>query len=908
MLYSINFLRFVASVGVVIHHALSFTDTPISVGAAGVDVFFIISGIVIGFSTSEKTSPYVFFAKRFIRVLPLYWLATLAYQGFRYFEWRDVPSWETFGRSMFLWPDFGTGWHPIYYPGWTLGYELFFYLVFGAIFTFSRKNAIAFTALTMCCVSLVLIPVPGKTGVYFESRLCFEFVLGLVFAHLFLQRKIPVAPRLGTASVVAALIVFALNYKSNGIDRALAWGVPSLLLVIGFYAHERSRFFQRPLSRMLGEASYSIYLVHITVIELILETLKRNQVTMESIKAWWPLTLLVLVGMSVVVGVLVNRFIEQPLLNYLRKVFLGKQRAVVPPMNAPVDVDLPATAEYGNGTRKVSVEPIVTAAGVSTQGSGDAPESVASWWRKGASLDEQRLGMRVDWPHLVVPLLLAAIVMASITLRIFDWPHAEDFLLVDFFRQIFITDEMSFAHLLGIKYGPHLIGFPSLVSVILFKIFGVSFNLLVVLNIAIVTTCAVLVSMVALADGANRMAKWIVPVWLLVVFLHPTQMNHLVWPFELGWFLVTLALVVNIALIEFLGVRAIPWVVMMCLIGMLSTGQGGFLWALASAHFFLREGARNRFVAMCFLAAFVVASAYLASTTGEVSGLASQGFSGIFLYFLQLFGGVFGVRGDRSTGILGAMVLATAIGLGSSLLIRRRELRAVERAGIVLLLGSLLMAAGFTLARFKFGIEWALDRFHAAPMLVPLLAGIVLLASDRLWGAGILAGRAVALLALVGVAASAVTAAPYAVRRLDEEAATRGVGMAVVCDGPRDSYLEIAANGLLEPSYFLIKNNRAVLSSLCTDKLPINSRLLLKLPADFASQVEREPASADGLTALWRVYQTHGDLQRAFPPSQPDVGKNLLMFARNNALTGSQYEKDLLGPHADLYVRLHDAK
>ena len=65
---------------------------------------------------------------------------------------------------------------------------------------------------------------------------------------------------------------------------------------------------------------------------------------------------------------------------------------------------------------------------------------------------------------------------------------------------------------------------------------------------------------------------------------------------------------------------------------------------------------------------------------------------------------------------------------------------------------------------------------------------------------------------------------------------------------------------------------------------------------------------ADGLTALWRIYQTHGDLQRAFPPSQPGVGKNLLMFARNNALTGSQYEKDILGPHADLYVRLHDAK
>jgi len=902
MFYSINFLRFIASVGVVIHHALGFTGTQISVGAAGVDVFFIISGIVIGFSTGEKTTPYAFFAKRFIRVLPLYWLATFAYLGFKFLEWNDLPQWETFWRSMLLWPDFGTGWHPIYYPGWTLGYELFFYLIFGSIFIFFRKNAAALCALVMCCASLVLIPVPGKTGVHFDSRLCFEFVFGLIFAHLFLKRRMAIDPKLGTASALAALVIFSLNYTSNGIDRVLAWGVPSLLLVIGLFAHERSPFFRRRFAVVLGDASYSVYLVHITVIEFILETLKRNDVSTEAIKAQWPLTLLVLVGASVVVGVLTHRFVEQPLLEYLRHMLLGGERLKTPV--AEVEALLPV-ADTVDGVPPERAEPLVEPVALAQPNPvlASPPRD-----RKPAVVDNRRLPLRLDWRHLLVPVCVAGAFLAWVMSSAFNWPQADDFLLVDWYRRLFISGELSFGDLLMIKNGPHPVGFQALVSVLLFKLFGVSFNLLVALNIVIAAACGLLVSVVALSDSTSRWVKWVAPLLLMAVFLHPIQMNHLVWPFALGWFMVSLALVTNIALVEFRGVRAVPWVAVVCMLGTMATGQGGFLWVLASLHFLLFGGVGRYGLAGRFLLAFLVVSAYLTSSTGEVSGLMNDGAGGLILYFSQLFGGIFGVRGTRSSWVLGALVLAAALGLAVAAMARPQAARPIERAGVVLVAGALLMAVGFTLARYKFGIVWALDRFHAAPLLVPVLAGIVLLASSYFEAGASLPARGLALVALAGVVASVVMATPYATVRFDEQITGRGFGMAVACDQQDDPYLETAASGLADWSLFLLTKNRDVLASLCSDRMPTDARALLSLPTDFAGQVEREPASADGLNALWRIYQTHGDLQRAFPPSQPDVGKNLLMFARNNALTGSQYEKDILGPYADLYVRLQEGK
>src|SRR5215470_12318280 len=47
-------------------------------GYAGVDLFFVISGFIMVYTTSRReTQPWDFFAHRIARVVPMYWLLTL---------------------------------------------------------------------------------------------------------------------------------------------------------------------------------------------------------------------------------------------------------------------------------------------------------------------------------------------------------------------------------------------------------------------------------------------------------------------------------------------------------------------------------------------------------------------------------------------------------------------------------------------------------------------------------------------------------------------------------------------------------------------------------------------------------------------------------------------------------------
>ena len=139
MIGNIQLLRAAAVYAVVIHHA----DDPVtdytgydfgSVStSSGVDVFFVISGFVMVYTTYKRTkNPFEFWRDRAIRIVPMYWIATLCmislYMiGFRpaelhAYELQDVIS------SLFFIPDVRADGieKPIIPLGWTLNYEMFF--------------------------------------------------------------------------------------------------------------------------------------------------------------------------------------------------------------------------------------------------------------------------------------------------------------------------------------------------------------------------------------------------------------------------------------------------------------------------------------------------------------------------------------------------------------------------------------------------------------------------------------------------------------------------------------------------------------------------------------------------------------------------------------------------------------
>ncbi len=81
-LLSIQHLRAAAALAVVVFHALQWEGGGFEVGRAGVDLFFVISGVIMSWITADGAlRPGRFLWLRFTRVAPPYWLATLGVAG-----------------------------------------------------------------------------------------------------------------------------------------------------------------------------------------------------------------------------------------------------------------------------------------------------------------------------------------------------------------------------------------------------------------------------------------------------------------------------------------------------------------------------------------------------------------------------------------------------------------------------------------------------------------------------------------------------------------------------------------------------------------------------------------------------------------------------------------------------------
>ena len=74
---SVQALRALAALGVLMFHACQWSGMDFAVGAAGVDLFFLISGLVLWLSAERaEPTPQTFLAARAVRVAPMYWLWT----------------------------------------------------------------------------------------------------------------------------------------------------------------------------------------------------------------------------------------------------------------------------------------------------------------------------------------------------------------------------------------------------------------------------------------------------------------------------------------------------------------------------------------------------------------------------------------------------------------------------------------------------------------------------------------------------------------------------------------------------------------------------------------------------------------------------------------------------------------
>jgi len=160
VIVNIQVLRAVAALMVVCDHILfdwhhSHGNTfphwfNTTVGSAGVDLFFVISGFIMFETTRGRdTSPVSFLAKRLIRIAPLYWLLVIVLAAKSYEHNPSHFDWEWLVQSLLFLPHvegdmagarFPSAYFPILFVGWTLIFEMFFYAIFESTHPAKQRN------------------------------------------------------------------------------------------------------------------------------------------------------------------------------------------------------------------------------------------------------------------------------------------------------------------------------------------------------------------------------------------------------------------------------------------------------------------------------------------------------------------------------------------------------------------------------------------------------------------------------------------------------------------------------------------------------------------------------------------------------------------------------------------------
>ncbi|HHT2831364.1 TPA: acyltransferase family protein [Klebsiella aerogenes] len=327
-IYTIQYLRGLAALLVVSQHAVfkysqynPSNTIGYNLGGFGVDLFFVISGFVMCYSTQfSKMSPAKFFSHRIIRIFPLY--ITLTLLAFAIYLVKPELVNSSGGKTDLLasFTLLPTKDKLLVQNGWTLSYEFFFYIIFSiSIFiSYKLRGIISIVLLSSLCLLSFYKPQSEFIFNFITSPLLFEFVLGIViyltYKHIKILQKT-------TALILIMLSIILIAIQSNtGIfetvfDRALYAGLPMAMLLLGFILLENElRLAPTSLKSslyFLGDISYSLYLSHAFVLSpasMILSRITTN--------SFFFITSIVCIAL--VAGTACYLLLEKPLTRYFK--------------------------------------------------------------------------------------------------------------------------------------------------------------------------------------------------------------------------------------------------------------------------------------------------------------------------------------------------------------------------------------------------------------------------------------------------------------------------------------------------------------------------------------------------------------------------------------------------------------
>lgn len=291
-------------------------------GKSGVDLFFVISGIVMMTITAGRFSrpgaAPTFFLRRAARIYPIYWFFTLLYLPVYVFRPELMNRLEgtqgiSLVSSFFLFPHQSV---PLLGQGWTLIHEMYFYVGFALILLRPEREKLRWVLLWgfLILTSLLLIPdgVLSFPVVRLVTHpLTFEFLTGCLIAMLVARGEQRWSMPLLIAGGVTFLISAALPQTW---PRVWLFLLPAALLGYGALVTEaRGQFLFPRWLRWIGDISYSLYLSHMLSLSVV-----KKLVTMSGLAAGIGNVAFIVGGtvFAVTIAGLSYYLIEKPLLKH----------------------------------------------------------------------------------------------------------------------------------------------------------------------------------------------------------------------------------------------------------------------------------------------------------------------------------------------------------------------------------------------------------------------------------------------------------------------------------------------------------------------------------------------------------------------------------------------------------------
>lgn len=348
---SIQACRFLAAFLVLWVHFRFVTEAPESttnwfvqtgLGGCGVDLFFVISGFVmVACSRNKIISPVKFLAARFVRVLPLYFLYSALFLA------KDLQAGEGISKvlsTLFLLPvvDFSSYTSPSRPCGWTIAFEIWFYLLFSTLLLNKSPKATLWIIGGITIVTSIIGALYQGTWLtprFLCCPLLLEFLAGCALGMVI--QKIPLKLAVACIVVSAALYIFIvprfgdLTYYGKIITsfdlallRAIVWGLPALLLCAGVSSLENLQILKTPaILTAIGNASYSLYLAQPFFIHFSKKFLQSESLA---------LTFVAFVSFSIVAALLLSKFVEYPLLRLCNRVIFSRSAPPVVTKTRPI--------------------------------------------------------------------------------------------------------------------------------------------------------------------------------------------------------------------------------------------------------------------------------------------------------------------------------------------------------------------------------------------------------------------------------------------------------------------------------------------------------------------------------------------------------------------------------------------